>query len=232
MTCRLRQSDSRSLLDIVLRRKELELILEKTCGWFRIDCKPNFYVAPPPLRQIQEFTYDEDKLQMMGMTGQHQKKSRKTLSPEEKELQDAIMAEISRSLQELLDSRKYNQGDQDDGIDLAANGKLIQEPEFLMDEEQYDKFQEKRAKRMQEFLELEYQRLTCCINRESREPQYKPLFDFKSPAELFGYFEADVLHEKRAQLKYLVAQTDIRTFFKQKVMKLIETDPSIRGYEE
>src|SRR3990167_3897878 len=143
---------SSSLLDIVLRRKEMELIFEKTCGWFRIDCKPNFYVEPKPVKHIQEFTYDEDKLKMMGVTGSPQRKSKKSLSPEEKELHDAVMGEIGRSIQELIDSRKYSQGDQDDGMELTDHGKLIQEPEFLMDDEQYHKYQEKRAKRMQEYL--------------------------------------------------------------------------------
>ena len=216
----------------MLRRKEMELIFEKTCGWFRIDCKPNFYVEPKPVKHIQEFTYDEDKLKMMGVTGSPQRKSKKSLSPEEKELHDAVMGEIGRSIQELIDSRKYSQGDQDDGMELTDHGKLIQEPEFLMDDEQYHKYQEKRAKRMQEYLDLEYKKLTVCINRETREPHQKPLFDFRSPAELFGYFEADVLEEKRAQLKYMMAQTDIKTFFKQKVMHLIKDDPSIKGYEE
>ena len=114
-----------------MKRKEIENILEKTCYWFKIDSKPNFFIEQPPPPPLAEFSYDEEKLKVMGKYfGKKQKHKKAERSPEIIELEKVCMDEIDRCFKKIKAQKNFGGEDLNESYIAKTknqNNKLVGE---------------------------------------------------------------------------------------------------------
>ena len=105
------------------------MILEKTCYWFKIDTKPNFWLPPPQVPPMAEFSYDEGEFEAMGLVGGRKRAQKKQKTQEDVEVEKRMMNEIDKCIEILKNKRSLNQGLKDTHLEVTDDKRLMHEME-------------------------------------------------------------------------------------------------------
>lgn len=111
---------------MIARRRELEIILEKTCGWFGIGAKADIYLPPPPQKPIREFTFE--RVKRKGLVVRKQKKFGKldeAAAMERKMQEQRAMALIDDWFDELKKKRMFSNDIKDTQLDVKEDKRVI-----------------------------------------------------------------------------------------------------------
>jgi hypothetical protein len=111
---------------MIVRRRELELILEKTCNWFGIDSKPDVYLPPPPCNPIREFTFERVKKrgQLIRQRGSSKRKE-EGVNSEAYLSEQVVMRLIDSWFNQLKNKRMFSSEVRDTTLNVKEDKRLM-----------------------------------------------------------------------------------------------------------